>query len=338
GGAVALKALLLAESGIESPASRCRVIHYVPHLLREGIDAEVVTGMPSWGDILRKASAADVVLVQRRALPVAKLFALRAKTRRLVFDFDDSIWLKRAKDGVIVPVRLPRRLRLRATLRRSDAIVAGNSYLAAWAGGVAPGVPVSVLATPIEAADYARATPRAPDGRVVIGWVGAKDNLRYLDAIAPALQEIVRRHPQVVVRVVCNAPWEAAGVPVENVRWSLAEEIPNIAASDLGVMPLEDDDWTRGKCGFKAIQFLGTGQAVVCSPVGMNVDVVTDGENGFLARGTAEWVEALEKLVVDPALRRRMGGAGRERVARAFDARVIATRLAGVLRGDPAGV
>ena len=332
-----MRALFLAELGPESAASRCRVFQYLPALAREGIEAEVVAGMPSWRTLASKAAAADVVVLQRRALPAARLALLHSRARRLVFDLDDAIWLRRRRgDGAVVPVRLPRRLRLDATVRIADGVVAGNDYLAAWARARNARAAISVLATPVDVDRFgdggAGATDVPADGRLRLGWVGGGDNLVYLRRIEPALAALHARDPGVVLRVVSNRRFETSAIPVENVPWSLEREVENLRAAQIGLMPLDDDPWTRGKCAYKALQFMAAGVPVVCSPVGMARDVVADGRTGFLCADGAAWESALRSLASSPELRARVGAAGRAFAAREYALANLAPRLAAFLR------
>jgi len=116
-----------------------------------------------------------------------------------------------------------------------------------------------------------------------LGWVGHSSTLGYLRRLEPALAGLARRYPELRLRVVCSEPYKSEAIPVENVAWSLAEEVANLRSLDIGLMPLDDDPWARGKCGYKALQYMAVGAPVVCSPVGMNVDIVQEGENGLLA-------------------------------------------------------
>ena len=176
----------------------------------------------------------------------------------------------------------------------------------------------------------------------MLGWVGTSGNLIYLREIVPALRELAGRR-EFVVRVVCNRvePTELPELPaevLEFVEWSADGEVERIQQFDVGLMPLADDEWTRGKAGFKLVQYMACGVPVVASRVGANPAVVgDDGECGYLVDDLDGWVSRLDQLLGDPALRRNIGEAGRRRAVSRFDLRVHVDQLAEVLAQAAAG-
>ena len=157
-----------------------------------------------------------------------------------------------------------------------------------------------------------RRNTRSPAGAPIVGWIGSPTT-------PPTCSRFSRR---------CRR-WRAAipGVNVENVRWTLENEVALFNTCDAGIYPMPDDEWAGGKCGFKAIQFMACGVPVVASAVGVNREIVQDGVNGFLATSPAEWVEKLSRLIADPALRRTLGDAGRRTVEARYSLRATAPRL-----------
>ena len=166
-----------------------------------------------------------------------------------------------------------------------------------------------------------RDVPRADAGRfrdpVRIGWIGSSVNLHELDVIAPALREISRTR-RVVLVVISDEAVSVDGVVVENVPWSLDSQADRVADLDIGIMPLADSPWSRGKCSYKLLQYMAAGLPAVASPVGMNVEVVEDGRSGLFATETRGWVGALERLMDDPALAGAVGREGRKVVESRF--------------------
>jgi glycosyltransferase involved in cell wall biosynthesis len=150
--------------------------------------------------------------------------------------------------------------------------------------------------------------------------------------LEPALAALARRHLGLSLRVICSEPYQSASIPVENVPWSLAHEVANLRSLDIGLMPLDDDPWTRGKCGYKALQYMAVGIPVVCSPVGMNAEIVTEGETGLLAADLASWERQLSRLVESPGLRQQLGAAGQRAALRQYSLGRMAPRLADLLR------
>ncbi len=153
---------------------------------------------------------------------------------------------------------------------------------------------------------------------VVIGWTGLYNNLGYLEVVKEPLTELSKKYP-IKLFVVSNGPgYEMPGVEVEYEYWKSEKEIEYLQKPDIGLMPLVDTPRARGKCAFKALQYMGVGTPVVVSPVGMNAEILEEGVHGFFARTPEEWYEKLEMLIRDPNLRERIGRQARERVKQLY--------------------
>jgi glycosyltransferase involved in cell wall biosynthesis len=168
------------------------------------------------------------------------------------------------------------------------------------------------------------------NGPLRIVWIGSPSTAYYLKALADPLRQLAARSP-FVLRVI-GASVELPGVVVEHVDWRETTEVRSIAECDIGVMPLADSPWERGKCGYKLIQYMACGLPVVASPIGVNVDIVTEGVNGFLADGSEQWVAALERLLIQEDLRCSLGEQGRRRVESTYSLQVTAPMLANLLK------
>ena len=207
-------------------------------------------------------------------------------------------------------------------------VTAGNDYLAqrAWDAGARW---VEVLPTVVDLDRYprpARAALEAPDV-LTIGWIGSPATTHYLLQLADPLKRLALKH-RVRVLVIGGGEIDLPGVDVVALPWSEGTEVESIARMDIGVMPLTDSPWERGKCGYKLIQYMACGAPVIASPVGVNTSVVVDSVNGFLARDAEDWYQALDRLAGDPGLRERLGAAGRARVESEYCLQVTAPRLA----------
>jgi glycosyltransferase involved in cell wall biosynthesis len=280
-------------------------------------------------DVLR-ARSYDLVLIHREATPIGPPLVERGLARRgvrYVFDFDDAIFLPAIHPANRRWAWLRPVGRVAETARRASAVIAGNEYLARWARDL--NSDVTIIPTPVDTDRHRARPPRAEDGPVVIGWVGSSTTAPYLRLLDDALATLSRRH-ELVVRVVGGA-YAHSHAPVEQIAYQLELEPNDIASFDIGVLPEPDTPWTRGKGAFKALVYMATALPVVASRVGVNPEVVVEGETGFCVDGTAEWVAALDRLATDVALRERLGANGRERVERLFSLRVQAPRLAEVL-------
>ena len=196
---------------------------------------------------------------------------------------------------------------------------------------------VTVIPTSV---DLSRFVPRRPaaagsgtaSGPPVIGWIGSPTTGAYLRALTPVFQKLAERR-KFVLRISGTAdPVTIPGVEVDNTPWTLGREVELFNTCDVGVYPLPDDDWSKGKCGFKAIQFMACGVPVVSSAVGVNREIIQDGVNGYLASTNDEWVARLERLLLDAELRRRFAEAGRGTIAERYSLEVNAPKLAAALR------
>jgi glycosyltransferase involved in cell wall biosynthesis len=191
-------------------------------------------------------------------------------------------------------------------------VVAGNDVLAA-AAIAARARRIVILPTALDVSIY-RTTTATQDDPPTIAWVGNPENLAYLEILRPALVRLSARHPTLRLRVICSEFPDWPDVRIEAVRWSPTAEIAALAGSHIGVMPLTDDEWARGKCAFKLLQYMAASLPCVASPVGANSEAVIDGVTGFHARDASEWEEALERLIGSAELRARLGAAGRAHV------------------------
>jgi glycosyltransferase involved in cell wall biosynthesis len=239
----------------------------------------------------------------------------------LVFDVDDAIWLAS-----------PRAADATARIAREAAmVVAGNRYLADWLSRWSPSVTVIPTAIDIERF-HPRDSPRDPRD-LVIGWTGSAATLPYLEALEDPLRRLMRDSPAARLVVVADRPPALRTLPAERVRfipWSPAVEASAVRQFDVGIMPLPDSEWSRGKCSFKMLQYMACGIPVVVSPVGMNAEVLRLGEVGVGVEDGASWDGALAALAADPVAARRMGEGGRRVVEQHFSRAVVAQRLAGV--------
>lgn len=281
---------------------------------------------------IAKAKKADAVLLHREAAlagpPIIERRIARSGTP-IIFDFDDAIW----RPGV---ARSPLFNWLRAydkfdeLCALSSAVTAGNQYLAVRAARVTDNV--HIVPTSIDTDDYVE-RPESTADDFVVSWTGSLSTLAHFEHARTALEELAKRLP-LAVKVICNRPPDQPIAGARNifVEWSPENEGKHIADCHVGIMPLPDDEFTRGKCGLKALQFMACGRPVVVSPVGVNSDIVEEGVSGYFATDVDEWVERLERLAKDRALRLKMGKAARQRAETSFSARHVAGLFANVLK------
>lgn len=350
-----LRVLALTRYGPLGASSRMRTMQYLEALHRDGCDVEVrallddcylrdlyagrrnlravVSGYARrFADCLSPAfRKADCLLLEKELWPWApvwlELLLLRGKA--WVLDLDDAIFHNYDRHRYPLVRRLYGR-KIDRLMRAATIVTAGSPYLAerAKAAGARD---VRVIPTAIDLAKYpaevppARVPQHGTDGRptLVIGWIGSPATVHYLSVVTSALQEVTR-HVDLTLRVIgAKAPC-IDGVRTESVPWTDSTEAPEICRFDIGVMPLIDSAWERGKCGYKLIQYMACGLPVVASPIGVNVNLVTPGSNGLLASSTEEWTSALLSIARDLDMARAFGVAGRQRVEQRYCTTVTA--------------
>lgn len=279
--------------------------------------------------VLRASRAHDLVWLEKEALPWLPFAAeAAAGLGRVpyVMDIDDA-WFERYASHRLAPVRTLLGGKFATLARNARMVLAGNPYLADWARGA--GCPdVRLLPTVVDPARYPLLSfPGDSGGPVTVGWIGSPSTVRYLDMVGGAL---TRLGPAVRLQVI-GATASALAVPAVCVPWCEESETEDLGRVDIGIMPLPDSPWERGKCGYKLIQYMAAGRPVVASPVGVNTSLVRHGVNGFLAEGEEAWADALGRLAADPELRARMGAAGRRLVEERYALFITAPQLAGAL-------
>jgi glycosyltransferase involved in cell wall biosynthesis len=262
--------------------------------------------------LFKQLRGANVIL-QRRLLADWQLLLLRRAARRLLFDFDDAVFLRDSYSSKGLPA-WRRQRRFAAVVRCADLVIAGNAFLAEQAVRWTTERRVDIIPTCVDPCRYPLAQPRRSGAGVELIWVGSASTLKGLQTIAPLLEEIGQNVPGVCLKLLCDRILHLRHLPVRPVPWSEAREAEEIAAADIGISWVPDDWWSRGKCGLKVLQYMAAGLPVIANPVGVHGAMVRHGETGFLAQTPAEWIEAVRRLSDDPELRRKMGRAGRRLV------------------------
>lgn len=237
----------------------------------------------------------------------------------VVLDVDDAIWVDRPY--------------VERLARRADVVIAGNAFLADWFSRRCPNV--HVVPTAVDTRRYGPAPPGRDDGCFRVGWTGTRDNLRALYGIEAGLHRFLRLCPSARLRVICDEEPRFQTLnagQVEFVPWSRATEVSGLQSLSVGIMPLPDTAWARGKCSFKMLQYMSLGVPVVASPVGMNAEILDLAEVGLAATTPGDWCRALSDLQEDPEARARMGSRGRRVVEARFSLDVVGEQIVSVFR------
>jgi len=311
---------------LERPSFRQRIGGCLDILRSNGINCEVVRyprSLPARYKVLKRCADFDAVYLQKKTLNFLDGFLLRRYAKNVIFDFDDAVMYDDKQ-----PERKPSYYKRTKPFERivglSKLVIAGNSYLAELARRFNPNV--EVLPTGLDIGSYKLQSILKKDSNIRLVWIGSKSTLKYLACIKPALEEIGCRFDNVVLRIICDDFFDLENMEVEKCRWSLSTQAYDLAMGDIGLSPLTDNRFTRGKCGFKILQYAAAGLAVVASPVGVNAEYVREGITGFCASDTQQWIDRLSQLIEDAALRKQMAQAGGAFVEN-FDINVIGQRL-----------
>jgi hypothetical protein len=271
----------------------------------------------------------DVVVLQKKtSLHPLELFLIRHANPNLVFDFDDAVMFHELEHGK--PLRAKSFAKFLRTVKACRAVVAGNEFLAGFARPLCPAV--HVLPTPIDTELYRPKEHRTRGDGVTVGWLGTPGGLGHLEDLAGVFRHVSSKVEGFRVKIVSSGFIDLPGVEVVKKRWRLEEEIADLQTFDIGIMPLQDSLWTRGKCGYKILQYMGVALPVIASPVGINTELVRHGETGFLAAGEAAWGEGLLALARDAGMRETMGLAGRAAVVTRYSLASYAARYEQILR------
>jgi len=328
-----------------SPGQRFRLEQWEPLLSRSGVEItyapfeteELKNVLYSSGNVLQKmrgvlrnmklrgghvrsATNFDLVYLFREAALLGPAWFERKLAKRrvpIIFDFDDAVFVayKSPSNGYLSYLKFPGKTS--TSIRLSSHVMAGNEFLANYARQFNENV--TIIPTTIDTEKYVVAD-RPVNGRpVTIGWSGSHSTVQHLDTVREHLREL-SADEDFTLRVIGTPQYELDGVSVEAMNWNAATEIEDLQAIDIGIMPLPDDKWSKGKCGLKALQYMALGIPTICSPVGVNSTIIQDGENGFIASDKSEWIEKLKRLMHSPELRKQIGAAGRKTVEEKYSA------------------
>ncbi len=352
-----MKVTLLSRYGRLGASTRLRSLQYLPYLEAAGIE---VTVCPLFDDTylerlyagrgrsivsvarrygvrardLRRATGADLLWVEKEVLPYLPNWVERALLPAgvpYVVDYDDAVFHNYDLSSRALVRRLLGR-KIQRVMSGAAAVICGNDYLGARARE-AGARRVELIPTVVDADRY-HFEPRSGNAEPVIGWIGSPSTQRYVEGLAPVLEDIGRKHGARLVLVGARPDVVRSfkNLPVDIFPWSESTEAEQVARFDIGIMPLPDGPWERGKCGYKLIQYMACGKPTVASPVGLNVGISAGWSSGILADGPDQWYAALDRLLMDPDWRHILGQRGRQAVEEHFSLQVQAPRVAAILR------
>lgn len=333
----------------EGPSNRYRIEQYLPYLKQKGIQYSL---RPFWskeafrilyqtgyhfkklfffllGTLARMIDTLtlfrdDIIFIHRESYPlkcgnILFLTALGFFRKPAIFDFDDAIFLPSFSKPNSFIERFKSYKKINHIIKVSTYVIAGNSYLADFARKYNKSV--AIIPTSIDTENYYPDQKNRNDDsshKVTIGWTGSITTLEFLNMMRNIFKKLSERYSHVRFKIIGGTFMVNGLTNLESKNWSLKDEKEDVKSFDIGIMPMPDNEWTRGKCGFKAILYMSMGIPCVCSPVGVNKEIIADGINGFLAHTQEEWIEKLSLLIESPDLRKRIGEAGRLTVEKRY--------------------
>lgn len=319
-------------SGRNFPSSRFRVRQFIEPLKNYGIDVSEhyprvnkyhTMRLPPVGMLARlpgliASRTSAVTWFERELVPGRFTLERYAGTKKLL-DVDDAIWLN-------APQFSERLARL------CDGVVAGNQFIANYYRDL--GARVWVVPTSLDTAKWRPADSRQTTDRWTVGWTGTSSNLKYLYSIEEALADFLAQHSEAELLVVCNQRPSLNKLPVESwrfVQWSPENEVALVQSMRVGLMPLPESEWAKGKCALKMLMYLAVGVPAIVSPVGVSKELLDRRDVGLAARDMSEWYDALLRLFREPEFAVRLGNAGRQLVEEEFSVSINAPKLAATI-------
>lgn len=299
------------------PASRYRVLQYLPYLKESYIESRVALFPDSfwqWMKFFSELRKYHTVFVQKKRLWRWQLWYLKRKRVRIIYDFDDAVMFKSPVDGGGWSFK--RQRTFARMVRYSDRVVAGNQYLKSQA--LPYNKNITIIPTAIDTSRYTIKDYCRNKKNVTIGWIGSKSSLPFLKELMPAFDQLAAQDNLLELKIICNDFFDCRKMPVVKKMWALEDENADLQEIDIGLAPLPNHEWTKGKCATKLLQYLAAGIPVVCSPVGVHNEIIQEGVNGFFAASPLEWIEKIGLLAKDKALRERIGREGKKTVESSY--------------------
>lgn len=344
---------------IEGASSRLRVWQYLDHLEELGIKCcfrpfmssafykmvyqpghfglktyhFIISTLKRFLDLTRMKKY-DLVFVQRETIPfgppIFEWMMTKILRKPLIYDFDDAIFLKTKSkyNNLVQFLKSPQKVS--KIIKMSTCVIVGNKYLQEYALKFNPNV--YIVPTCVDIEGFNPPVKKKENDSVVLGWIGSHSTAPYLIQLKDVFLKLKRQCPNLTIKLI-GAESIANELPgTQCLKWKMENEFSNLCSFDIGIMPIPNNPWTRGKCGFKILQYMGIGIPVVCSPVGINIEIVKNGVNGFWAMTEEEWYEKLETLIENPELRSKIGYRGRNTVEISYSVKACLPILATILQ------
>lgn len=345
-----------------APATRYRVAQYLPYLREKSFDCRVYSAISRFSTslmirspdfipparllyylyvlmerpfrflyLVAIAKRFDVMFLQRTTFPFGLERLLKAVNPNIVFDIDDAIYIP-DKEGYDVVTRMKKYIKeneVVGILKASKAIIVENDHIKNFVSRYCKDI--LKIPGPIDTARFSVKAKRGTEG-VVIGWIGSPATTGYLNMLDDVLTEISKKYAFVRFRFIGLGRYENPGIKVERIKWDYDSEVSELQGFDIGIMPMPNDEWTRGKLGCKMLQYMAVGIPAVISYTPTNAEIVKNGVNGFFANNDEEWLKVLSSLIEDRSLRKRIGEKGRETILEKCSLSQNIDRLIGIFK------
>ncbi|MCQ2959147.1 MAG: glycosyltransferase family 4 protein [Bacteroidales bacterium] len=327
-----------------SPGQRFRCEHFIPVLKDRGYEITYSNIISKWDDLyfyqkgkylvkafiffkaflhrcydVLRARNYDAIFIYREAFMIGSTFfekGLAKSKKPIIFDFDDSIWIQDISDGNKNLSWMKNASKTDDIIQLSKLIIVGNKYLADHALKLNKNV--VIIPTTIDT-NHHKPTEKTVNNKICIGWTGSETTIKHLKLIIPVFKRLKEKFADKISFIqISNVDFSLPEIDLHFIPWNAETEIADLQKIDIGIMPLPDDEWAKGKCGFKGLQYMAMEIATVMSPVGVNTEIIENGKNGFFASTEQEWFDILCKLIEDPQLRIEIGKKGRETVIKRY--------------------
>lgn len=299
-----------------------RIQQYFPYLRKAGFAVTLTTTKTSLATVLKEASLSDIIVVQRVLLSSARLLLFKTFAKKIIYDFDDAVMYGSKGDSTT------RRRRFGGIIKASAAAFCGNAFLLDEAGRYKTSglycVPTVVETDEYPVKEHKEHRP------FVVGWIGSSSTLRYLEEIREVIVALSEMK-DVECRIIADKPFNMDRPGIIFQKWNKDDEKSMVLDFDVGIMPVKDDIWSRGKCGLKLIQYMAAGLPSIAHPVGVAREIIQDGVNGFLRTDKNGWINAIEMIKNDTSLRQRIGEAARRTAEEKYSLKVWGPRYAEIV-------
>lgn len=331
-----LRSILFAtQGGINTASTRFRVLSFIDKFNKNGVETKVLQLPPGEQPFMRllfllniflNAPKYQIIFIQKVLLPIWMLHILKILNKHIVYDWDDALYSPPPSDIFTEKKIKSNRKKLKHSLPIYELVICGNRNLEKYTNTF--NQKTTVIPTAVDEKLFTHTKIRNHE-LINIGWTGKSENLIYLHELRDVFIKLENQYRgKVRIKIVSDKPLYIDGINIiDNIKWSLENEVTDIESFDIGIMPLSDDKWTRGKCAFKLLQYMAAGVPCIGSPVGANSEVITHNYNGILVSSTEDWSQSLEELINQPEKRKTLAQNAIENIKNNYSIDVIFHRL-----------